>query len=174
MAKDKKAVAAIKTARIHGDTELRIGDIEWKPTEIPDEIAKLYRLESLHLNAIAITDVSPLAKFAQLHSLTIYSVREVELAPIGQLGNLRQRELTGEGVTQLGFLSNLRNLQSLHIQGPIDDWSPLSTLTGLKQLAIQSDDQTDISPLASLTKLERLSISDAISPASVPCRNCPS
>ena len=124
MAKDdsiKKALTRIKAARKNGDTELRLGDIEWEPSCIPDGIETIECLESLIINAAGITDFSPIAKLTQIHSLTIYSVRDVDLTPLGKLSDLRKLEITGDGVTDLEFIRNLTSLESVHIQGPVQD-----------------------------------------------------
>ncbi|NNJ26095.1 leucine-rich repeat domain-containing protein [Alienimonas chondri] len=156
----KKARAALRAARRRRDTELRWGDLEWSPSSIPDEIETLDALESLDVNAEAITDFWPLAKFTQLRALGIYSVRDVDLTPLGRLRGLQTLQVTGDGVTNLEFIRPLTDLDSLVVQGPIDDWGPLSGLAKLKHLAIQSDDQTDIAPLSRLSRLESLSMTD--------------
>ena len=156
----KRALKLIRTASKNNDKELRLGDLEWEPETIPAEIARLKSLESLTLYARNLTDLSPLTSLPQLSSLAIGSVRDLDLSPIGEIAGLRNLEVTGDGVSDVEFLKGLTSLEKLLIQGPVKDWSPLSGLSNLQQLDLQSDDQTDIGPLSSLTQLRRLSLTD--------------
>ena len=110
--------------------------------------------------ALALIKAARKKHATQLRSLTINSVREVDLSPLGELSGLRNLEVTGDGKTKVEFLRNLTGLETLHSQGPVEDWGPLSGLTELRQLDLQSDDQSDIIPLAALAQLERLSLTD--------------
>lgn len=156
----ERMLTLITAAADSSATELQLGDLDWDPTTLPRQIEQLQSLESLSVRAAKLTDFSPLSQLPSLRSLTINSVRDADLSPISRLTELRNLEVTGDGVTNVDFLAGLTQLETLHIQGPVFSWEPIGSLVHLKELDLQSDNQSDISPLASLINLRRLSLTD--------------
>ena len=107
-----------------------------------DEIARLPRLHTLHLEDVTTADLAPLAMLPALERLTI------------------------EGATKVPDLEWTRGLRSLRVLGlehfkRVDDLSPLAERTGLTALAVEGSLWTamrvaTLQPLASLQALESL------------------
>jgi len=96
-------------------------------------LAKLKRIEELHLGLNACSDISFMRTMTSLKSVTLFD-NEIE---------------------DCGAVKNLMNLEVLHLRfNQIDDVSPLANLSNIKELSLSSNLIDDLSPLARLNKVE--------------------
>ena len=73
------------------------------------------------------------------------------------LTGLRRLDLSGNALTHVSLLADLRGLESLDLSGnALTDIGPLSTLTALRRLDLRGNRVADLAPLASLPRLEVL------------------
>jgi len=122
------------------------------------EVGRLTRLEEIVLEQTAVRDLSPLTGLAVLKSLDLWAVAVSDLSPLAKLTNLEHLALRCTSATDLSPLSNLTALKSLEILGaPAKDLSPLAELTNLECLKLHTP-ATDLSPLANLVSLKELHI----------------
>lgn len=113
-----------------------------------------------------------------LRTLTCKDVEIASLAGIEKLEDLVHITFVNTGIAELGPVSKLEGLKSLHITeeapeisgraGPshgcgdgVSDLSPLSGLTDLEKLSVICAPVTDLAPLSGLTRLTELWIADS-------------
>ncbi len=85
--------------------------------------------------------------------------RRPETRPVDvfALAGLRRLDLSGNALTDVSLLADLRGLESLDLSGnALTDIAPLSTLTALRRLDLRGNRVADLAPLASLPRLEVL------------------
>lgn len=114
-----------------------------------------------------------LENLTELRELTISASKNntvTDTSPLKNLTNLTKLDLDGfqsyESSTAVGLsgLAGLTKLQELRINGNLNDLTPLSGLTALRTLQIQSNGGPafSLSPLSGLTKLQELQINGEI------------
>lgn len=115
-------------------------------------LASLKKLQNLHLTGNIITNLAPLASLKNLQVLALHRIGIPESAPDTATQYSRKLDLTP--------LSNLTNLQEIHISGNpnIENFTPLSSLINLRLLDLSGSKVKDITFLSSLTNLENLSL----------------
>jgi Leucine-rich repeat (LRR) protein len=144
-------------------------------------LAGLPKLEALTLfPGTAIGDLSPLANLPELWLLRLgegsASTNPAQLAKVkkltalglsaqgesldlGNMPRITSLELYGAKLSDLSFVSGLRNLEALVLATPlIYDLRPLTKLPNLKSLMIMDSPVEDLAPLAGLDELRDLQI----------------
>jgi len=118
-------------------------------------------LKSLYLVGNGITDVTPLAGLTRLAQLALGQNRIISLAPLTPLINLTNLEVSDNQVGAASPLDGLTNLVALGLGGnALSDLGFLTNLSQLDSLALDrnSNNIVDILPLAGLTNLRSLSL----------------
>lgn len=126
-------------------------------------------LEELDLYGNKISDISPLAALTKLRKLNISNNyvglfdktggNGMNLQALSSLVLLEWLEANENGITDIGPLAGLVNLQYLSLTGnTVTSVEALSRLTQLRTLYAGKNRITDISPLAGLVNLETLSL----------------
>jgi hypothetical protein len=109
-------------------------------------------------NCTLLRDLSGLAQCANLDELSFRNCRIVD-SLIPPLPSVRTLTMVAcSSLTTIRHLALMTGLESLTINGPVNDWSPLSSLVNLHYLDIGG--LTDVSPLTPLTKLNHLILGD--------------
>ncbi len=108
-------------------------------------------------------DYAPLADYAQLNALSHVTSLMVaytdfgNLGDIAEMGQLRELHLGNTRVRDLSGLANFRSLNLIHMQGVQPaDWTPLTQISGLRELAVGYIGMTDLSFIAQMPRLQRL------------------
>ena len=132
-------------------------------------LSGMTKLESLRIRAQNyVTDYSPLSGMKNLKELEMEEnqfPQAVDISPFSDLTSLESLRM-GCNVQDLEPLRNLHNLKKLMLSGRtsgsgddvFDSLEPLSALTNLEDLDLQSDRVTDLSPLSGLTNLKVLDL----------------
>ena len=122
-------------------------------------LANLTNLENLWLSSTAVSDVSSLASFTNLEELLLIGTAVSDVSALASLTNLERLELGGTAVSDVSALTGLTNLESLGLGSTaVSDVSALANLTNLERLELEYSAVSDVSALASLTNLERLEL----------------
>ena len=109
-------------------------------------------------------DVTQFAGLTQLTGLNFMCFyQDIDLSPIAELTNLESFGVQNayaeyDQIIDLKPLLGLTKLKNLSISGNFSDLSPLSQLTSLETLWIDSENIVDISPISSLTNLRTLRV----------------
>ena len=154
-------------------TNLKILNLEENPG-ISDltPLADLTGLEELYLpSPSAIQDLSPLARLGNLQRLTFTgnwndgaqptsSIQD--FTPIAGLTKLTRLDLVVTNVSDLSFLSNLKELRILRFFGDVtsEDFTDLAELENLEELRFSGTGLQSVSGVENLTKLRSLKIYD--------------
>lgn len=145
--------------------------IENMPSEDIQQLAGLQHVKQLSLvdtvssdsmfteNTVRVTDYSDISRMTGLESLHIRSDILKEIRFLSGLSNLTSLELEDTIIISLEPLNDMQQLRYLHLSGNdrLNDYSPVSGLSGLQDLLIYkqtSDPDPDISSLKELKKLE--------------------
>ncbi len=140
-------------------------------------------LESLNLQQVYLSDISPLAGLVNLKSLNLYYNKIEDLSPIANMDKLEALSVSyNPELTKVPDLSALKKVKSLSfyqcgklkdisgIKGMIwleslglgyvnlSDISPIAGLVNLKSLDLQYNKIEDLSPIVNMEKLETLTI----------------
>ena len=154
-----------------GVTVLAVDD-GWRwYTEINDiadvaPLAGLTSLTYLDLSYNKVANLRPLADLTSLTHLYLGSNEVVDATPLAGLTLLRRLELRANRMTDLSPLADLKSLVVLGLASvggklpnrPPPDLSPLSGLTSLTWLYLDSNKLRDLSPLEGLKSLRHLSL----------------
>ena len=126
------------------------------PVHIPDPNLRSAIHNALGLDRPIITQ----ADMLRLETLAAERRDITDLTGIEYALNLNSLALQGNNITNLTPLATLTTLEYLYLSGnhSITDISPLSSLTGLKRLALDFNRISDIRPLAGLTALTHLGL----------------
>lgn len=109
-------------------------------------------------NCVHLADLSPLAHLTTLRTLDVsWCSRVTSMAPLARLTSLTSLDLTRCGIEDLEALSWMSGLRILHIEGQINDLSPLTRLRTLEHLYVNQI--SDLAPLAHMTTLKSLDMS---------------
>ena len=154
-------------------TELDLGELDLTDADI-EPLHYMVNLRELTLPAASgISDLSPLAGLTQLEQLRFYEYSGnmnssiTDLTPLASLTNLVNLQLScmAEDLSPLSGLTNLKAL-SLYLPITVDDISFLTNLTDLQNLHIQDNGSNnthiildDLTPLSGLTQLRELRLS---------------
>ena len=172
-----------------GLTQLKSLELRGNNLSDLSPLSGLTELEELRLGGSGtgldnpgITDLSPLAGLTKLQYLTLPRQASIrDLSPLAGLTNLKSftldgvaSENTGTQITDLSALSNLTQLEILHLFNcGASDLSPLAGLTNLTELRLLGQLAfTDLTPLSGMTELRLLELT---AQGSVPLRldrNC--
>ncbi len=125
-----------------------------------DFLTNLAQLTAVELDTSSVTNLAPLQTLPSLSYLRLYSDPEVDLSPLrAGFSNLTSLDVTGDGVADISFLTNLSSLLFLKLDdNRITDLSPVRGLTELQSLYVQQDLVTNLAPLAALTNLGSLDV----------------
>jgi Leucine-rich repeat (LRR) protein len=121
-----------------------------------DFLQNLTQINSLFLSGIEITELPSLDAMTNLQSLnlTFCALDDSDLQQIASYTGLAELYLTGCPFSDLSFVENLINLESIGFEySNVKDITPLKNLTKLQALYIAGLDVSDISVLSNLKKL---------------------
>lgn len=116
-----------------------------------------------------ITDLSPLMNLGRLHTIEMYESSLQSLESIRGKSSLQRFVVIPTSFSDLSPVVSLTNLKHLNLSlfstygQPISDFSPLSQLSGLEELHLQSQDQlrsTGLGFLSGMSSLRLLNISE--------------
>jgi len=121
----------------------------------------LYRLTSLNLSNMQITDFSTLSGLNHITSLNLIGTQITNLSVLSGLNQLTKLNLSNTQVTDLSALSGLNQLTSLNLSNTqVTDLSTLSGLNQLTSLNLSNTQVTDLSALGGLNQLTSLNLSN--------------
>lgn len=132
---------------------------ELRGTEPPFSRAQLYRVQSLAI--VGAHGLGDLRLFKGLERLTIQRCTFDDLTPVECLNGLKDLSIVGCEISDAGMkrLSGLVGLRRLELTGcNVSAIAPLAKLINLTELALDSNNITDVSLLAELSGLEALSL----------------
>lgn len=90
------------------------------------------------------------------------SLNNDDIVVLSELTKLRYLSLNNQGISNLGLLSNLINLQVLDVsKSLVDDLTPLSRLTNLEVLLVSDTKLRDLNGVQSMARLEHIDASRA-------------
>lgn len=108
------------------------------------------------------TDLKELLQYDEIHNLVLANYKGTDLGILTQISGIRSLKLQSmENLTDLSFLTELRELEFLMIYDLSDDFtdiSVLSELVWLENLSINNISVDDFSPLYSLRQLKSLDL----------------
>ena len=107
-------------------------------------------------------DFTIFSKFPGLTHLTIGGKDLIHMDGLSEMTHLEHLGLYDTGLSNLGLLSDLKNITSLTlVDNPsLPDIQTLTSMTWLKELYIEDVSYTDLNVISEMTQLERLTISD--------------
>lgn len=125
-------------------------------------LGDMHTITELYLTRCKIEDFSFLEQMGQLQRLSLYKTTIEDLAVLEKLPGLVELSLAGnENAKHMEAVGTLTNMQDLGIQYcGVEDIGFLSGLKELRGLNLNGNLVTDITPLAGLEKLERLGLSE--------------
>ncbi|MBO5304014.1 MAG: leucine-rich repeat domain-containing protein [Lachnospiraceae bacterium] len=124
-------------------------------------IEKFSNLERLYVSDSDLSDIGALSAVKNLKSLEIAKSGEMkDFGVLHGLTNLEVLSMDAEGLKEISFVKNMENLQELALKDTIIlDVSALEGKTSLKKLVLEDNRQIeDFSALSSLTGLESLEL----------------
>lgn len=108
------------------------------------------------------TDLRELLQYDEIHNLVLANYKGTDLGILTQISGIRSLKLQSmKNLTDLSFLTELRDLKFLMIYDLSDDFndiSVLSELVWLENLSINNIGVDDFSPLYSLRQLKSLDL----------------
>lgn len=129
-------------------------------TNITDlaDIAQMTQLKELHISWTAIDDLSGLSAFPNLELLHANNLEAApDYTPIYRLAGLKELSLDARAADGLGFVRNMRQLESLYIMdGQVSDLAPLAGNRTIKELVIRDLSAEDETPLLKMRNLRML------------------
>ena len=136
-------------------------EVEYKEVEDLQGLQFATNLETLYLDTLSTSDLSPLAGLEKLRSFGSYNTPISDLSSLTRLPGLTGVRLSGPNISDISPLAEIPGLTSVGITGDnISDYSPLAGLPELRSLAIRGrGNMSDLSPLASLAGLTELRVS---------------
>lgn len=166
----KRRIAALKESSSETGQSLVFSDLV-ALVEIPEELAELANLKSLHLGrytgeigfflgALSLRKICNLDGLRSLSYLNLSRLNLQDLTFLQGLENLEVLSLNDAKFDSLTGLADLPSLISLHLGSTsIDDLSEVGELGELRDLNLNSSKVGDLSPIGNLSKLERLNLS---------------
>ena len=128
-----------------------------------EDLSAVATLPLKHLDAAdnSLADLRPLAGLTTLLSLNLANSNVTDIGPLSELKNLTVLSLRQNGISDLSALSGMGILSSIDLsENAITHIGPLGELTTLGDLRLNHNRITDLSPLAALTNLWALDIRD--------------
>lgn len=120
-----------------------------------DGIERLPNLLSVDLHMNEVSDGSPLAKLRRVEDLHLGLNACHDISFMRTMTSLKSVTLFDNDIEDCSAVKNLMNLEVLHLRfNQIDDVSPLANLSNLRELSLSSNLIEDLSPLARLNKVE--------------------
>ena len=132
-------------------------------TIYPESLPPMPQLEHLVVNSMYETeDFTIFAKFPNLVELIVAGSDLIRMDGISEMTHLQKLGLHRTGLTNLGLLSEMKNIESITLidNDALPDIQTLSAMTWLKELHIENVPYTDLHAIANMTQLERLTISN--------------
>ena len=130
-----------------------------KPPVIAESITLGYDDEG-EPKIITDDDLSELGQYDEIHSLVLANYNGTDLSALKQVKGLQSLKLqTMENLTDISFLTELKELKFLMIYNLSDEFtdiSVLSQLTWLEELSLNNIGVDDFTPLHSLVQLKSL------------------
>ena len=118
------------------------------------------KLKVLNINYLLVDDLSPLTKLQSLEGLECHSIpTATSLLPLERCYKLKTFQCSGNAKDFPNLRRCLGGMESLTVQDPISDISPLSSCMMLKTLNLHYSQVSKLSPLSSLPLLDYLSLS---------------
>jgi Leucine-rich repeat (LRR) protein len=158
----KAAEVAIEHLRTSGGVVLFLtGEAYNALTWLPDSIAQLTALTTLHLNNTQVSDLTPIAQLTALTMLDLQKTQVSDLTPIAQLTALTILHLNRTLVSDLTPIAQLTALTFLDLNNTqVSDLTPVAQLTALTMLELTDTQVSDLTPIAQLTALALLDLTD--------------
>ena len=106
-------------------------------------------------------DLSPLINLERLEELDIYTIdcNNLDTAPLAELKHLKKMHIEGNSYNlNLSFLSELNQLEEIHIHQRIDNLAVFKNMHELKEIYLEFVGDTDLSYFRELNKLEKIHI----------------
>ena len=125
-----------------------------------EELKDMDDLKALSVENNLIEDLSPVLKMKSISRLELQNNPTRDLSQL-ENSKIQVLSLSGNQIGNMEFLTRLKKLRGLTIEGPVEDadFRPLNQLTGLKLLSISGcvipDGQLDLS---GMTELENLTL----------------
>lgn len=144
--------------------EMDVVDDEPRFTGLDDisPIARLTRLEELHLAMHPFDDLGRLTGHPNLAKLTVQGSNVTDIAPVATLANLAELNVSLSKVSDIGPLDGFDQLTSLALIGnAIRDIAPLRTLSRLETLWLSHNPVTGLGPIAGLSNVWYLGLNRA-------------
>ncbi len=133
-----------------------------KPVAAGDDLEKLAKLRTLHLECTSIDDFGVLAKLPALVELTTLAVKAKDATTLAKLPKLEALSADYDLLADLEVVKSLPHLERLEVLGAkVHDLAPLTSLAELEDLALRGTTATDVSPLGQLTHVKKLVLGDA-------------
>jgi len=128
-------------------------------------LSSLPELEELDIGCNNVEDVSPLGAIKTLQVIELFRNFVSDLTPLRPLINLRHLSLgkltaAENNITDFSVLTDLPNLDSLHLEKQGIEHIPVQVLETLKELFVPNTGITDIRPFLPLINLMRLELND--------------
>jgi hypothetical protein len=143
--------------RLHALEDLHL---EGQSAGLPELLAAHRRLTRLSLRSITLADLAPLEPLAELECLELRLGGSRELSRLPRFERLQYLEIwMVKGLSDLGWLGELRGLQSLFLQSQpqVKALPSLSRLTRLKRVHLETmKGLVDLTPVAQALALEEL------------------
>jgi predicted MPP superfamily phosphohydrolase len=122
-------------------------------------LIKQTSLQSLRLWHTSVSDLNPIAGLADLKILDLYKTPVADLSPIKEMRFLRELDCRYTKINDLSPIAGLVTLESLYLdRSEIADLNPLKSLVNLKTLSLIGNKITDIEPLQGMTSLRNLDL----------------
>jgi len=145
-----------------GSTELYLCIVELTESDI-ESLLKMENLADLTLTETVLSDMEFLTGLPNLKTLTVCFAAIADYSALKDMPALETLRIRSSGISDYSPFACLADTGVTVLdlgEGRSDDLTPLSGLTGLKELYLDhSDLPEDLSPLCSLTSLETLDLS---------------
>ena len=143
------------------DPNLRaaIAEVLGKAPDAPITVEEMATLTDITVRYKEIEDLQGLQFATNLETLQLDTISTSDLSPLAGLEKLRWFGSSNTPISDLSSLARLPGLTGVRLHGPnISDISPLAEIPGLTNVSITGDNISDYSPLAGLPELDILSI----------------
>ena len=178
---DLSGLTNLATLQLNPASDYILPELDLSPLEGVTSLQSL----TLYVNTTAPLDLAPLAGMTEMRELTLNSnsTAPMDLSPLSGMTNMQSLDIRGNiqstapllnmtevteldlynsdnTLTDLSGLANMSKVQELRLSvGNVQDFSPLSGMTGLRTLSLSGDYYTDsLDFLKGMTALQELDV----------------